>query len=100
MKFIILDIYYQAYLNALYKSQPSVFKGTYQEQRQNIMDQCFGTADYYSANLKLLGHQAEEIIINCEPLQEQWARENGVKVNFRKPQLSIRRRRGIPVPSI
>ncbi len=100
MKFIILDHYYYSYLRALYKSQPGLLRGTYQEQRQNIMEQCFGTADFYSSNLKLLGQQAEEIIINCEPLQEQWAKENGVKVNLHKAQIKIGRRKGIPLPSL
>jgi hypothetical protein len=42
------------------------------------MDKCFGTADFYSRNLHLLGHEATEVIANCEPLQRQWAKENGI----------------------
>ncbi len=42
------------------------------------MDQCFGTADFFSHNLHLLGHEATEVVANCEPLQRRWAEENGI----------------------
>lgn len=42
------------------------------------MNQCFGTADFYSHNLHLLGHEAVDVVANCEPLQHQWAEENGI----------------------
>jgi hypothetical protein len=48
------------------------------------MDQCFGTSDFYSTNLISIGHEAKEIVANCEPLQRQWAREHGIKLdNFK-----------------
>lgn len=48
------------------------------------MDRCFGTADFYSSNLIRLGHEATEIVANCEPIQRQWAREHGLKVDESK----------------
>lgn len=99
MKFIILDHYYDIFLRAFYNNQAVLLNTSYDFQHNQLMDQCFGTADFYSENLKLLGHEAEDIIINCEPLQKQWAKEHGLKVNTHKPQIKIRRRKGIPVPS-
>lgn len=99
MKFVILDIYYATYLESLYKDRPGLSSETYEIQHRYIMDQCFGTSDFYSANLKLLGHEAEDIIINCTPLQKKWAEEHGQKVNTHKPLIKIRRRKGIPGPS-
>ena len=63
------------------------------------MDECFGTADFYSSNLAKLGHQAEEVICNCDPLQRQWAREHGLRLS---PPLRLGRARfrGIPVPVV
>lgn len=52
----------------------------YEEQLQRLLDCCFGTSDFYSSNLRLLGHEAEEIIGNCEPLQHAWACEHDVRL--------------------
>ncbi|MBN9386612.1 MAG: glycosyltransferase family 1 protein [Chloroflexi bacterium] len=100
MKFIILDHYYDIFLRAFYNDKRDIFRDAYDVQLRQLMDQCFGTADFYSENLKLLGHEAEDIVINCEPLQKQWAKEHGIKVNTHKPKIVIRRRKGVPVPSL
>ncbi len=63
------------------------------------MDQCFGTADFYSHNLHLLGHEAIEVIANCEPLQRQWAEENGIDLGEPKWHWNLdRRAKFIPWP--
>jgi len=36
----------------------------------------FGTADAYSHFLGELGHPAHEVVVNCAPLQDAWAREH------------------------
>ena len=79
-KILILDTYYPAFLRSFYAKHPGLERQPYREQWRALMDQCFGTADFYSFNLKKLGHEAEEIVVNCEPLQRQWAREHGVQV--------------------
>lgn len=80
MRFLIIDTYYPAFLNGFYATHPGLEGCDYQEQRQTLMNRCFGTADFYSSNLKKLRHEAEEVVANCEPLQRQWAREHGVKL--------------------
>jgi len=63
------------------------------------MNQCFGVADFYSKNLMKLGYEAKEVIANCELLQRQWAKENGIKLAETKPKWAVRMRRGlIPWP--
>ena len=42
------------------------------------MDTFFGTADAYLHNLAALGHEAHEVVANCDTLQRAWARENGL----------------------
>ena len=42
------------------------------------MDRFFGTSDAYSHFLRELGHDAHEVVVNCEPLQRAWAREHGI----------------------
>ena len=63
------------------------------------MDQCFGTSDFYSRNLHLLGQEATEVIANCEPLQRQWAEENGINLEEPKWHWNLGRRAGfLPWP--
>ncbi len=81
MRVLIVDTYYSAFLSTIYAHGPDLVRQPYSEQWRSLMDQCFGTADFYSTNLIALGHEATEVVVNCEPLQRQWARENGVKVD-------------------
>ena len=80
MKFLILDTYYPRFQSAFVTRHPGLELLKYAEQWRTLMDQCFGTADYYSLNLRRLGHEAQEVIGNFDPLQRQWAREHGLPV--------------------
>ncbi len=101
MKFLIIDPYYAAFLTALYAEKAGLGREPYPIQWRILMEQCFGTADFYSANLKKLGHEAEEIVANCEPLQKQWATEHGLKLATALPfEPVIMRRRGLPIPAV
>jgi spore maturation protein CgeB len=75
MKFLIVDSYYQGFLSAWYRSHPGLARRPYSEQWRLLMDQCFGTSDFYSRNLRDLGHEAQEVVPNCYPLQRRWALE-------------------------
>ncbi len=97
MKVLIVDTYYPKYLQSSYDNNPDLSAFSYDQQRQFLMDQCFGTADFYSKNLEKLGYEAEEIIVNCKPLQFKWAEENNLSINF---GLQKRRIRGFSVPYI
>jgi spore maturation protein CgeB len=81
MRILVVDSYYSSFLNSVYSRYPALAQRPYDEQWRTLMDQCFGTADFYSSNLIALGHEATEVVVNCEPLQRQWARENGVKLD-------------------
>ncbi|MBU1626087.1 glycosyltransferase [bacterium] len=78
LKFLIVDTYYPMFLRSFYRSRPGLKSCSYQEQLQAIMAKCFGTADFYSSNLKKLGYESKEVIANCEFLQKQWAWEKEV----------------------
>ena len=75
MKLLIVDTYYPAFLRVFYAEHPGLQSRPYVEQWQTLMDQCFGTANFYSDNLRSLGFDAHEIVANCGPLQRRWARE-------------------------
>lgn len=80
MKFLIVDTYYPAFLKSIRKSRLTLSKKKYKDQIRYLFSMCFGTSNFYSTNLRKLGHDAEEIIANDEVLQKTWARENSLAV--------------------
>lgn len=80
-KFLIIDTYYPKFLSWLYSKFPELKEKNYDSQIDFIMEQCFGTSNFYSANLRKLGFDAEEVIPNNGILQKQWAKEHGMKLN-------------------
>jgi spore maturation protein CgeB len=79
VRILILDTYYPAFLAAHYRGAPQLAAADYATQWRALMDRFFGTADSYSHYLRELGHEAQEIVVNAEPLQQAWAREHGVR---------------------
>lgn len=78
MRIFIIQTYYPSFLKGFYLKHPEVLKKPYAEHLHAIMNEQFGTADFYSKNLALLGHIAQEFVVNNEDLQKQWARENNI----------------------
>ena len=76
MKILILDTYYPAFLCRHATANPNLTDRSYADQWRALQDACFGTSDFYSVNLKSLGHNAHEVVTNSDPLQLQWAREH------------------------
>jgi hypothetical protein len=78
MRILILDTCYPEFLAHHYASNPGLDRRSYADQWQALMDTSFGTSDAYSHYLGELGHEAHEVIVNCEPLQQAWAEEHGL----------------------
>ena len=83
MRFLILDTCYSKFLDAHYARHPALVDAPYDVQWRALMDQCFGTSDAYSHFLRELGHDAHELVVNCEPLQQAWVREHEVGLRTR-----------------
>lgn len=81
MKILIVDTYYAAFLARFYASQDDLDKADYQTQLQSLIDACFGTSDFYSHHLNELGCEAQDLVVNCVPLQKRWAKENHVPLS-------------------
>lgn len=79
MKIQIVDTYYAAFLASHYADRPHLKSVPSTQQQDELLDQCFGTSDFYSRHLKGLGHEVQDLIVNCVPLQEAWAREHGAR---------------------
>jgi spore maturation protein CgeB len=78
LRVLVLDTYYPAFLADHYDTRPGFERRPYEEQRGALLERRFGTSDVYSHHLRQLGHDATEIIANCEPLQMRWPRERGL----------------------
>lgn len=87
MKISIIDTYYAAFLAKLYSQTGGLAGRNYAAQLDVLLDQCFGTSDFYSRHLIAAGHQVEDMVVNDVPLQAAWAREN--KVGFSTLALRI-----------
>jgi spore maturation protein CgeB len=74
---LVVDTYYPAFLTAHYAAAPGLDQQSYDEQLRALMARRFGTSDAYSYYLRKLGHEAVEIVANCDALQLAWAREHG-----------------------
>lgn len=77
MKILNLDIYYQPCLDSFYSRDPGLRSLSYDAVLEKLMANCFGTADFYSKNLKKLGVSAKDLIINDKTLQKKWAKACG-----------------------
>jgi hypothetical protein len=82
LRVLVFDTYYPAFLAAHYDARPGFESRPYDEQLRALLARRFGTSDVYSHHLRRLGHEAAEIIANCEPLQAAWAREHGGGSSF------------------
>lgn len=78
MKIVVLDTYYPRFLQTQYVGNAGLGNRPYAEQRERLLDAVFGTSDFYSRHLNEMGHDAQDLIVNCVPLQAAWARENKV----------------------
>ena len=78
MRLVKLTSFYPAYLREFYAKRPGLAKKGYAEQRDALMYDAFGWADFWSVALRGLGYEALEIVLNASPMQAAWAAENGV----------------------
>lgn len=83
MRFLILNTDYPEFLHWLYNKYPNLENQSYEEQLRVRNESFFGVADFYSSNLRKLGHEAYDIHANNEFMQKMWAREHGVQ--FEEP---------------
>jgi len=80
IKFLIINADYGAFLRWLYAQHPGLEQQPYEEQMRVRVESLFGVADFYSSNLRKLGHEAYGIHANNEFMQKAWAGEHGLEV--------------------
>ncbi len=76
--YLIVDTYYPSYQRSFYERTPEAVDWDYQTLLSAHLDAAFGTSDFYSKNLRSLGHSAVDVIANDERLQALWVHERGL----------------------
>ena len=76
MRIFIVDTYYPDF-ESHYDDRPELADAPYDTQWR-ALGQASGTSDAYSHFLGELGHEAHEVVLNCDQLQRAWALEHGV----------------------
>lgn len=79
MRLLKLGIYHPAYLRQFYVERPGLSADPYDVQRAALMQDCFGSSDFWTTALSRLGYETDETIANVEPMQKRWAFEHGVR---------------------
>lgn len=82
-RFVKVTSYYRDFLKNYYNKNQEIVNQSYDVQLSHLMNQCYAWSDFYSVHLRELGNEALEIVANAEPLQNQWAKENGSKATGR-----------------
>lgn len=78
MRFLIVNTDYGAFLHQLYSQHHSLETAPYEDQMRARRESLFGVADFYSSNLRKLGHETWDVYANNEFMQSAWAREHGL----------------------
>lgn len=81
MRVLVIDTYYPAVLARHYEGRPELAEASYAEQLSSLMALRFGTSDVYSRCFSRIGVEAADTIVNCYPLQRQWAKESGMRIS-------------------
>lgn len=77
-RILFLNTHYTGFLRSHYGSHEGLEHKPYYVQKRLLAETCFGDSDFYSAGMALQGWEADDISVNCPPMQEAWARENGL----------------------
>jgi spore maturation protein CgeB len=78
VRLLKIGIYPPAYLELFYSVHTALSAEPYAVQHSTLIGDYFGTSDFWTRNLKELGYEAIDIVANCQPLQNSWAREHAV----------------------
>jgi spore maturation protein CgeB len=74
---LIVDTAYPRFLSEFYADVNDIDALSYAELWRLQMDKCLGMADFYVANLRKLGIEADLVVANDPILQARWIEEHG-----------------------
>ena len=76
LRVLIINTDYPDFVQWLYNHIPGLENRSFNEQMRARIRSLFGFADFYSSNLKRLGHEAWNIYANNSYMQSAWEREH------------------------
>ena len=76
MRLLKLGIYHSTYLRDFYQRRVELKTQPYAVQHRALIDDCFGSSDFWTAALNKLNYETIDTIANAEFLQKRWAGEN------------------------
>lgn len=94
MRFLLVSKDYPAFLSWLYNENPGLSDAAHEKQLEVRAESLFSLADFYSKNLRKLGHEAWDVDANNEFIQKAWAQEHDVHLDD-SARWKVRLRRGI-----
>jgi hypothetical protein len=77
MRLLKIGVYYKTYLEQFYARSPGLAAAPYAVQHAALIDDCFGSSDFWTGALSRVGYETCDLVINAEPLQRAWAAERG-----------------------
>ena len=83
MRLLKLGIYHSVYLRDFYAENAELKNQTYAAQHKALIEDCFGSSDFWTSELNKLNYETADIIANAEFLQKKWASETGAKFDER-----------------
>jgi hypothetical protein len=78
MRLLKLGVYYTTYLEQFYARRPGLAAESYYVQHAALIDDRFGSSDFWTLAISRLGYETRDLVINAEPLQRAWAAERGL----------------------
>jgi spore maturation protein CgeB len=76
VRVLIVNTDYPTFLDSFYGRNPGLEDRSYADQLARRADEPFGISQFYAANLRALGVDAEVVHANNERMQRAWAREH------------------------
>lgn len=77
-RFLVVTSNSLAFLQHIYSRRANLAALPYAEQRDELLFESFGWSDAHALAFRALGHEADTLIVNAEPLQIRWAEEHGM----------------------
>jgi spore maturation protein CgeB len=77
MRLLKIGVYADAYLRFHHARHSALAAQPYAIQHSSLMNDCFGSSDFWTTALRQLNYETCELVINVEAMQKRWALEQG-----------------------
>jgi spore maturation protein CgeB len=78
MKILLFWSFYEKYAKQVYDANPGLENQSYQQQLDMLLRDGFGWNPTLVQHMTHDGHEVKVLLVNVQPLQRTWARENGI----------------------